>query len=142
MMTPENIVAEARRHQGAPFLHQGRDPRIGLDCIGLVFVVAWALGFALGFDFSAYASSPDGETLRRELAARLTEVPLGDLQDGDVILFKIRRDPQHVGIATTVEGTRSVIHTRRGSVDGVTEHPLAEEWRSKIVTVFRFPQHA
>jgi cell wall-associated NlpC family hydrolase len=37
-MTPEEVVASARRCVGARFRAQGRDPETGLDCVGVAAV--------------------------------------------------------------------------------------------------------
>lgn len=37
-MTPDEVVASARRCVGARFRPQGRDPRTGLDCVGVAAV--------------------------------------------------------------------------------------------------------
>lgn len=38
------IVADARRYLGVPYLYGGTNPKIGMDCSGLVYVVCHDLG--------------------------------------------------------------------------------------------------
>lgn len=108
-VTREDIVAEARTHVGTPWVHQGRTPGHGLDCAGLVIVVARSLGLvAEDFDVNGYTPAPDGSMLRwcDEHMQRLR-----DLELGAVLVLATRDQPQHLGIVGDyLHGGWSLIH--------------------------------
>jgi len=105
------LAAAARRFLGTPFLLHGRDPRFGLDCIGLVHVSLTAMG--------CEAISPEGYGLKNSAPHRwYTFADLSGLIDahgppkaGDVILLKMGPGQYHLAIS--VNG-RSVIHAHAG----------------------------
>lgn len=121
----------ARSMLGTPFLHQGRMPGIGLDCIGLILVTARRLGLA-DFDFDVYPRQPSGDRLvRAARAAGLVETARP--APGDVLCLRFERDPQHLGFRTE----RGILHASERA-GGVVEHRMDALWRARIVTAFRF----
>lgn len=115
----------AREALGAKFRLGGRDPRFGLDCVGLV---AWALE----------ADAPDGYALRggvpervmRLLDTRLARVDMA--APGDVMLFAAGPGQLHLGIASA----HGVIHADAGlrrvvERPGVMPWPLLGAWRAR-----------
>ncbi len=138
MVAREAIVAEARRWEGTPFRHQGRGPE-GLDCAGLLVVVAQALGIPHQDDCT-YRRIPDTAQLKRLLLRNLTPKRLDQSAPGDLLLFK---DPlrqghmYHLGIQTD----RGFIHAYgRADVKRVVEMPLSPDWEAAIVGVFEYPE--
>lgn len=131
MTTRAEIVAAARQWLGVPYHHQGRS-RFGVDCAGLIVVVARSIGVDVSSDVRGYGLSPEGERLRRilETAAR----PVAFSRPGDILLFRFVALPQHLGIQTDV----GVIHSH-ARVERVVEHRLNDVWRSRIVGRFAFP---
>jgi len=132
------IVAEARRWIGTPFRHQGRGVN-GLDCAGLLVVVATALGIPVVDDLT-YRRIPDTARLKAVLLANLKPKPLDHRALGDVLLFK---DPvrqghaYHLGIETDL----GFIHAYgRADVKKVVEMPLSLDWQAAIVGVFEYPE--
>lgn len=128
----QRIVATARSALGTPFKHQGRQPGVGLDCVGLVIWVGNALGLTR-LSIANYPRLPKGDRLLcagEEAGFTAVEAPL----PGDVACFRLERDPQHVAILTD----RGAIHAcqARGRV---VEHRLDAVWRGRIVSVFRYP---
>ncbi len=128
----ETMIAAARGCLGTPFHHQGRLPRVGLDCIGLVVVALRAAGFVVR-DRLDYAPRPDGVSLVRALeehgAARVEEI-----EAGDVLLFRYDHQPQHVALATS--GSR-LIHAF-APAGRVVETEIGPYWRRRLVGVYRF----
>ncbi len=104
-----DIVAEARMHIGTPWRHQGRLPGHGLDCAGLLIVVARALGIVpADFDINGYSRWPDG-TLLRWCEEHMQRVP--EIEFGAVLALATREHPQHLGIVGDyVHGGWSLIH--------------------------------
>jgi cell wall-associated NlpC family hydrolase len=134
------IVEAARGFLGARFRHQGRSPA-GLDCAGLVILVGRSVGALPGdLDVTAYARRPDGRSLVDHCRRHLDELHLGELSMGDVAVFKIETDPQHLAIVGDYPGgLLSMIHAYAPS-HRVVENRLDEGWRAQLVGAFRFRQ--
>jgi cell wall-associated NlpC family hydrolase len=131
-----DVVTQARTHLGTPWVHQGRQPGVGLDCVGLAVVVARELGIATP-DATGYGRHPDGVTLLATLRATgWAEVPP---RAGCVALMSFRRGPQHVGLLVPyLHGGLGLLHalSTRGQV---VEHRLDDRWRSHIVGCWALP---
>lgn len=118
-MTRAQIVSEARRWIGTRYRHKGRSAT-GLDCVGLLVVVARALGVPHDDD-QHYIDWPDPQ---RRLIAVLdcymdVASPLS-AWPGSIGLFTQDRLPGHCGIFATAHGAPHVIHAhirRRGVVE-------------------------
>ena len=128
------IVNEARSWLAVPWRHQGRDREFGVDCVGLVLVVAWKLGLA-NDDHTGYKQGVYGRKFRERLMrAGLTLKPLDEAIYGDVVVLTEERYPCHMGIL----GRGSIIHAhiryRR-----VVEEPWPGEWADKALDAFAFP---
>lgn len=144
MTDAAKIIAQARGWIGTPYHHQARLKGVGCDCLGLVVGVADELGLkhedgrALSsFDETDYSRQPDGERLTRMLQSVLHEVPKEEAAPGDLALFTIERNPQHVGLLTEYEGDLGVIHSYAPSRK-VVEHRLDKKWQQRIIKVFRW----
>lgn len=123
-----DLVESARKYLGAPFRHQGRN-HLGLDCGGLLVLAASDMGRVLD-DIKGYARTPDGKTLVAVMERNLKRVNRQPLPN-DIILFKLRKYPQHIAICTDV----GIIHAHADN-GKVVEHRIDEKWRSMIVGVF------
>lgn len=138
MVARSAIVAEARRWLGTLFRHQGRGVN-GLDCAGLLIVVARALGIRVVDDLT-YRRIPDTARLRQVLLASLCPKPITERLPGDVLLFKdpIRQGHMyHLGIQTDL----GFIHAYgRADVKKVVEMPFCPDWDAAIVGVFEYPE--
>jgi cell wall-associated NlpC family hydrolase len=96
-LSPAAIVERARALVGVPFRPQGRDPKHGLDCAGLVL--------------SAFAIEPDevrrDYRLRGPHAAELADtlsrwfdgIAREIAASGDVLLFRFGKDQSHLAIS-------------------------------------------
>ena len=107
MKTASPIVDQARTWLGTPFHHQARLKGKGCDCLGLVVGVADELelvnayGIHLSwYDEIDYPKAPDGAYLLAKLQALLIEVPKDQARPGDLGLFNIQNNPQHLAIFT------------------------------------------
>ena len=139
----KRIITQARTWLGTPYHHQARLKGVGCDCLGLVVGVAGELGLTcsdgtplISFDETTYSRQPDGARLTAMLQSVLNEVPVGDAAPGDLVLFSIEGNPQHVGLLTDYEGL-GVIHCYAPSRK-VVEHRLDNKWQQRIVKVFRW----
>jgi cell wall-associated NlpC family hydrolase len=147
-MKRSEVVSRARSLLGTPYIHQGRRPYssfgevpfgVGVDCIGLILSVAWSFGVASGFDFRAYGREPDPDVLRDNLCRFLAEIPVEEAREGDILLFRIRRDPQHTAFLARRDGEPSMIHAYQ-NVGRVVENRLDERWVERITNAYKFPE--
>jgi cell wall-associated NlpC family hydrolase len=130
----ENKIIEiARTWLGTKFHHQGRKKGAGVDCIGLVVGVAQELGLQVE-DKTDYGREPNNFELQNGLKAQLKKC---ELQIGAVALFKMDKEPQHVGIISDYGDGFGLIHAYAQSRK-VVEHNLDELWLGRLVSCYFF----
>lgn len=128
------IVAEAYRCVGTPFVHGGRQPGVGLDCVGLLVVCGLA-GGAILHDWHAYsATNPQQGMLTSQLDAQLSQAIVGDAEPGDVL--QIRWPRQHATHLAILVSRSHIAHAHpgHGVVLAGTDGPLAR----RVWTAWRF----
>jgi len=133
------IVAEARAWLGVRFRHQGRSAE-GVDCAGLVICVGRKLGLLpADLDVNGYSRRPDGVSLLQACGEHLRRIPAGEARAGDVLVFRIERDPQHLAVlADYFAGGHAIIHAYAPN-RSVVENRLDGWWLSHLVAAYRFP---
>lgn len=131
-----DIVTLARSYIGTPFRHQGRSPGHGLDCIGVIVCIGRALEL-FDYDLPDYPRLPHGDMVLGPHVARagFRPLPLSTARPGDVLMFRVLREPQHVALITG----RGVLHAWL-QAGAVVEHRLEPFWHSRIVGAFAFPK--
>lgn len=144
MTLAQDIVRQARTWDKTPFHHQARLKGKGCDCLGLIVGVVDELGLKdrngrplASYDEITYPTEPDGAYLTKKLTELLDEVPIAEAQPGDLALFKVRENPQHLAILTDYEGELGMIHCFAPS-RAVVEHRLDDDWKQQIAKVFRW----
>lgn len=145
MATRAEFIAAARSMLGTRFVHQGRQPAAGVDCIGLLICAAKMIGINL-IDHTTYGRNPNPRQLlgKFEENAMLRFEP-GDIDPlpGDLLLFfnKESAGPQHLALAA--EGrdgyALSMIHTSN-DLKKVVENPYADPWPASLHSVWRLSQ--
>lgn len=130
-MSVASVVDVARSWVGTPFLHQGRS-RAGVDCVGLLVVVAQDLGLPI-HDFTRYGRVPHPRRMGEELARQMDRISIGQAGPGDVFWLAWRDVPQHLAILT--DG--GMIHSFQ-TAGQVIEHPIDQTWRARVRGAFRF----
>lgn len=137
-MTPtrQHIITYARTFLGVKWKHQGRDPRFGLDCCGLLRVVA-AEFHLTDFDLQAYERQPDGKTLDEIMDRELVRIKPGQAGYGDIVSLADRKWSCHVGLLADAAKPFSLIHAYAGARK-VTENRLDEQVH-KVLAYYRFP---
>ena len=134
-MTPDQVVRSARSMLGTPFLHQGRDPVLGVDCMGLISVVAISLGLAdSGMDRIDYPRFPHPKIL---------ENGLGQFCDSFVLKPGCLPPPGSIAVVDVVG---QAIHCGWSSGTGlihayspggkVVEHLWISRWSKRISSVW------
>ena len=134
-MTREQIIAEARALLGTPWAHQGRTPGVGIDCAGVVVHILALNG--IRYDVSGYAYEPNGE-LTLHADSCLTRISKAAFQPADVLVFRIKKLPQHVALATD-KGILHSFNRGPGTLSKVVETGLTDQWRAHIVAAYKFP---
>jgi NlpC/P60 family putative phage cell wall peptidase len=132
---PDQIIAEARTWIGTPFHHQGRVKGVGVDCIGLAIGVAKALRYVhQDFEYTGYKRTPFGTTLVDVMRSSGFVDEVRNPMPGDILVFRVATDPQHVAFLTAEE---TLIHSY-AQARKVCEAGYDDEWRKLFVTAFRF----
>jgi hypothetical protein len=154
-VTSGDFLREARSWIGTRYVHQGRVKRNehnlgGCDCLGLLIGVVRELRMlsdvvdAQGeriplylFDHAVYGERPNGSLFKQKITEHLKEVPKDALSIGDIALFLIQDNPQHVALIADGPHSLHMLHCH-GRSGRVAEHTLDESWRAKIDAVYRF----
>lgn len=138
IVTRAAFVAEARTWLGVPWVHQGR-ARSGVDCIGLLLCVGWALELT-DFDFRNYRYSNDPQMLFGLADAHMSRIDLAQAQPGDVVAISYPGVPHHMGLlGDYAHGGLSLIHSLNLWGRQVVEHRLDDAWRRRIKTAYAVP---
>lgn len=134
MPTREQIIDYARTLIGTPYGHQQRLPGIGLDCLGVVLAIAYHFNLS-DYDNITYPREGNGEEMIATFEEHLYKVDSPQL--GDILVFKFRRHPQHVGILSSLNGEPTLIHAY-SSIDRVAEHNFDESWQRRVCASYSF----
>lgn len=130
-MSPDDIIAAARECIGTRFRHQGRICGRALDCAGVVVHVVRKLGLDYE-DVPAYGLVPFNGLLEKALDAQPCLERVESAQAGDILLMRFLGEPQHLAVFT---GT-SIVHAYL-AIGKVCEHDLDDDWRSRIIRIYR-----
>ena len=131
------LISECRTYLGVPWKHQGRS-RKGVDCVGFLLLALKHLSIET-IETKGYSRHPDGVKLKEIMDSQPSfEKVNSPYKRGDIVLLRIRKEPQHVALLTE-SGTAELgmIHSFNGGEKKVVEHDFAEYWRQKIVSVYR-----
>ena len=136
MQSLDDVVAEARSWLDVPWQHQGRT-RLGVDCAGLIVLVAKALGFSQ-YDSTSYQRRALGRDFMTHFRANMAQRPVADARPGDVLLFRDSAFPCHVTILAERGGVPTLIHAH-AQRRRVVEEPLEQgDWMDRRVACFGF----
>lgn len=120
-MTGDEIARAASALVGTPFRLHGRDPRCGLDCVG---VLALAIGRTAAFPNGYALRGGNLEAIKR-LASALGLLPAGGkVLPGDVLLF--RPGPAQFHFAIAAKGNL-IVHAHAG-LRRVVAGPCPDHW--------------
>ena len=133
-MTGKDIVKQARTWLGTPFHHQGRLKGVGVDCTGLIVMVLKELGYkeVEKYDIRNYPVKRSYPELKKVLKEKCIEIPFKDSVEGDLLLFVLTKDPQHLAIKS---GEDKMIHAVRKF--GAVEVTIDEMWLRRLDSVWR-----
>ena len=128
-MTRAEIVAEAKTWLGVRWRHLGRD-RNGLDCIGLLVVVANHFGQKVA-DRDDYRRTPDGNLFRGMVEEQTDPGDLMHIKSGTIFMIKQGGMTCHCGIAILDGGIGQMISASLLQRKVVIE-PFAQYWHDVI----------
>ena len=123
----KDVVERARSLVGTRFRAQGRDPRLGLDCLGLAMIAYCIDGAKIRRDYRL--SGDHRRELMVGLVGKFRRVAPSQRRAGDLMLMRVAADQYHLAIRTHA----GFVHAdaRRG----VVETPGAPEWQ--VVATYR-----
>lgn len=126
----------ARKYVGVPFMHQCRNPAVGVDCVGLAKIVAIDCGLhALAeHDLTTYQRNPNGGELERRMQAAFGP-QVRDLAPGRLVTIDFYGKSRHVGIVGEDNGRLTLIHAY-GRPPRVIEHGIDAKWRRRITGIY------
>lgn len=138
IITPEDVIIEARSWVGTPWLHQGTLKDLGVDCAGFVEGVCVNVGLPVSPDFTRdYKRREDG-TVMLQILGELCEYTMGEMRVANVVAFhdnRAKEIPRHLAFVSQVlPQTNYIIHA---SERGVVEHRMDTSWLRKIHSVWR-----
>jgi cell wall-associated NlpC family hydrolase len=126
----------ARLFMGIPFRHQGRDPLIGLDCIGLVILAGQLCDKDfVSADQTDYGRDPHAGLLEGRMLTALGK-PVNGMEPGDIVAIDFKGVIRHVGIVGDGQHGLTLIHTN-GHVGRVTEARIDAKWAKRIKRTYR-----
>jgi cell wall-associated NlpC family hydrolase len=138
-MTRDDVQREARKIVGAEWVHQGRDPASGIDCIGVIVWVGKQLGVESD-DRTNYSREPVGELLVDEFRQRFDEIPISQAREGDILILRNagKRLPTHVAILARGQMEYMLIHSIQISSARKTVEEPYRRWARLVTHAFRF----
>jgi cell wall-associated NlpC family hydrolase len=124
----DHVIRRARALVGTPFRPQGRDPRIGLDCIGLALCVFGIPADAVRRDYRMRGLH------RQPIEAGLKQwfQPVREIESGDLLLCEVSQEQMHLAIRCADSFIHADARLRR-----VVETPGSPCW--PIARAFRRP---
>lgn len=136
MTTRAEIVTEARRWLGTPFKHQGRVMGEGVDCGGVVVMLARRFGLDQDYtDPVGYPSQPHNDYMERLLDRYTIPVRPVERRAADILTFSFGRHLHHIGILSAPD---RVIHAWNDGQGCVIESRLTGSFAHGMRRVYKF----
>lgn len=123
----------AKSFINTPYVHQGRTPHSGLDCIGLITESYRYAGVNIDDLPLNYSHIPRPQTIMSNIVRYCHQVTFDSMQLGDIIVMRLRTHPQHLCLYV---GENKIVHSYM-SVGGVVEHELTKNYTKKIHSIYR-----
>ena len=143
MSSRAEIVRVARTWIGTPFHHAQRKRGLGIDCAGLLVMVARECGLvAPDFDLPPYLARPDGRTMIEWCNKYMGDQVLEQhMRPGDAIVLVTDEYPQHLGVIADYHyGGLSLIHaSNTTNPPRVIESRLMFYRGQRFVAAYAFP---
>lgn len=135
-MDKPRLDLAARKYIGVSFKHQGRNPEIGVDCVGLAAIVIsdCGLDWLAKHDLTTYARNPNGGELERRMVAAFGAT-VNEIAPGRLVTIDFYGQSRHVGIVGEHNGRLTLIHSY-GRPPRVIEHGIDAKWRRRITGIY------
>lgn len=133
-MNRAQFIAEVIDHIGTPYHHQGRLKGVGVDCIGLFVSAAVRCGYEMIAPMD-YLNVPEQDKLLRHLSEYAHPIALEAALAGDLLIFRMYHQPQHVGVIVNLLPLE-MVHTYM-TVNRVVRVPVDGTWAARIVSAYR-----
>lgn len=128
-MKRDEIVARARALIGVRFRPQGRDPKHGLDCIGVAMMAMRVPKEQVRRDYCLRSSDPDEVNGEFDQSGFIRIAPAA-VRDGDVLLVRPLPSALHVVILTDTGYLHADMRLRKVvEVPGEVPWPVLSAWR-------------
>lgn len=138
LITGKDIIKIAKTYLDTPWKHQGRVKKVGIDCAGLIVKVMEELGLDISFDLIAYERIPDGLKLAQLCNENGKQKTFNEVEDGDVLLFNVLGNPQHLGFYVKENGIDYFIHAYGDkSVNKVCIMRLDSKWKNRLCGIYK-----
>lgn len=138
MININDVVKNGLELLGVPWVHGGRDRKLGLDCQGVIlesyYPAGWQPKDKEAVDDLSYGRHPSVERMKKVLEGEGEKFGVCDIIPGDVILFK----PFHLALATSVSGGRVYFIHSNQKIGKVTHTHLDESWKRRYIQSYRF----
>lgn len=128
VISPDDVITNARSALGVPFVEQGRSPEEGFDCNGLVIWSLLQAGWEplqpeLTLDRHYRVNGSDGRLLQQVVEAECVRVTT-PLRPADIVLIRWKPDspPMHCALVWKTDPLY-IIHTGKHTMR-VCEHRL------------------
>ena len=121
----DRITHTALQQLGKPYKYGSASPSSGFDCSGLVYYSHKKAGVSVPRD-------------TRGQIAKMTDVRRTQLQPGDLLFYKIKGNPRHVGIYI---GNRQFVHAPSSGKRVKIENMNADYWRSRLYATGSYISH-
>lgn len=141
MITVQQLLVEVRKMIGQQFVHQGRSPGAGVDCIGMGLVAVKNAGLdlqsltAVDLSYTAYGREPS-PTLYEAVKKVCVGIP--EPVPGCGLLMQMRgaKWPHHWGIYTE-KGT--FVHAESIRKKAVVEQTFGRPWTTFLHSCWKIP---
>lgn len=130
----------SNKYISIPFKEHGRS-REGVDCWGLASVIykeEFNVDLPLLTDYSTTKDRGAIAKLCNEESKKWINIPEGEEQPFDVLIFKILNIPCHVGIVIS-KGV--MIHCEYGIGTHLTEYEKEFQWSKRLAGIYRYTKH-
>jgi len=135
MTSRMDVVKAALALVDVRWLHQGRNPSVGLDCVGLLVATSETLGIPI-YDFCRYTRHPEPKLAIQHARLGMDEIPCTDVGPGAVVCCRNREngDGQHFCIITDRDTRIHALARYRR----VVEVPNDGFWQRMALAAFHF----
>ncbi len=125
----EMVPVLARKLLDVPFRLYGRDPNVGIDCVGVTAIAATQAGFDCpNMLFSTPDASGQRMSMRDAVLRDMVPVDLNNIRVGDLLWFRLFWIQEDMGHLAIVSGTNPItmIHTSPLTIGATMEQQLTD----------------